>query len=69
VTDTRTTERPASIESQSVEDDRPDPRHWKALVLLCVATFMIILEARIVILAPPSIEKHLGMPSEMSSSH
>jgi EmrB/QacA subfamily drug resistance transporter len=40
---------------------RPDPRRWKALILLCVANFMIILDAQIVILALPSIEKDLPM--------
>ena len=39
----------------------PDPRRWKALVLLCVTNFMIILDAQIVILALPSIEKDLPM--------
>lgn len=40
--------------------DAPDPRRWKALALLCAATFMVILDAQIVILALPSIEKDLG---------
>jgi hypothetical protein len=35
----------------------PDPRRWKALMLLCVTNFMIILDAQIIILALPSIEK------------
>lgn len=39
----------------------PDPRRWHALILLCVANFMIILDAQIVILALPSIDKHLRM--------
>src|ERR1700742_429207 len=39
----------------------PDPRRWKALILLCVTNFMIILDAQIVILALPSIEKDLPM--------
>lgn len=38
-----------------------DPRRWKALIVLCVTNFMIILDAQIVILALPSIQKHLGM--------
>jgi EmrB/QacA subfamily drug resistance transporter len=37
-----------------------DPRRWKALALLCTATFMVILDAQIVILALPSIERDLG---------
>jgi EmrB/QacA subfamily drug resistance transporter len=36
-----------------------DPRRWKALALLCVANFMVILDAQIVILALPSIEREL----------
>lgn len=37
-----------------------DPRRWKALALLCTASFMVILDAQIVILALPSIEVELG---------
>jgi EmrB/QacA subfamily drug resistance transporter len=37
-----------------------DPRRWKALALLCVAFFMVILDAQIVILGLPSIEEDLG---------
>ncbi|HEX3815339.1 MAG TPA: MFS transporter [Mycobacteriales bacterium] len=37
----------------------PDPRRWKALALLCVAAFMVILDASIVTVAVPSIEKGL----------
>jgi MFS family permease len=36
-----------------------DPRRWRALALLCVANFMVILDAQIVILALPSIEREL----------
>jgi len=39
---------------------QPDPLRWKALALLCVAMFMVILDAQIVILALPSIEAELG---------
>jgi EmrB/QacA subfamily drug resistance transporter len=38
----------------------PDPRRWKALALLCVSFFMVILDAAIVIVALPSIETDLG---------
>jgi EmrB/QacA subfamily drug resistance transporter len=38
----------------------PDPRRWKALALLCAAFFMVILDASIVIVALPSIERNLG---------
>jgi EmrB/QacA subfamily drug resistance transporter len=37
----------------------PDARRFKALALLCTATFMVILDAQIVILALPSIEAAL----------
>ncbi|MCU1681385.1 MAG: transporter multidrug efflux transporter [Amycolatopsis sp.] len=38
-----------------------DPRRWKALALLCVTNFMVILDSQIVILALPSIEKDLRL--------
>jgi EmrB/QacA subfamily drug resistance transporter len=38
----------------------PDPLRWKALALLCLAFFMVILDAQIVILGLPSIEEDLG---------
>lgn len=38
-----------------------DPRRWKALVLLCIANFMVILDSQIVILALPSIIQDLGL--------
>jgi EmrB/QacA subfamily drug resistance transporter len=38
----------------------PDPRRWKALALLCVASFMVILDSQIVILALPAIQTGLG---------
>jgi EmrB/QacA subfamily drug resistance transporter len=38
-----------------------DPRRWKALGLLCLAFFMVILDAQIVILGLPSIETDLGL--------
>jgi EmrB/QacA subfamily drug resistance transporter len=41
------------------EPRAPDPRRWKALALLCVAAFMVILDSQIVILALPSIEREL----------
>lgn len=39
----------------------PHPRRWAALVLLCAANFMIILDSQIVILALPSISADLRM--------
>lgn len=38
-----------------------DSRRWLALVLLCVANFMVILDSQIVILALPSIAQDLAM--------
>ena len=38
----------------------PDPRRWKALVVLCTSYFMIIIDSQIVILALPSIESELS---------
>ena len=36
-----------------------DPRRWFALVLLCAANFMVILDSQIVILALPTIVEEL----------
>jgi EmrB/QacA subfamily drug resistance transporter len=43
---------------------QPDPRRWKALALLCLAFFMVILDAQIVILGLPSIEEDLGLSAD-----
>lgn len=40
---------------------RPDPRRWWALVLLCTANFMVILDAQVVILALPKIAEGLQL--------
>jgi EmrB/QacA subfamily drug resistance transporter len=45
-------------------DSQPDPLRWKALALLCVANFMVILDAQIVILGLPSIEAELGLSAD-----
>jgi EmrB/QacA subfamily drug resistance transporter len=39
---------------------KPDPLRWKALALLCLAFFMVILDSQIVILGLPSIDADLG---------
>ena len=49
----RTSSRPVAV--------RPDARRWKALALLCTANFMVTLDAQIVILALPSIERELRL--------
>jgi hypothetical protein len=43
---------------------QPDPLRRKALALLCVAFFMVILDAQIVILGLPSIDADLGLSSD-----
>ncbi|WP_328332041.1 MFS transporter [Kribbella sp. NBC_00382] len=40
-------------------ENSPDPKRWFALALLCLAGFMIILDASIVLVAVPSIEREL----------
>jgi EmrB/QacA subfamily drug resistance transporter len=42
----------------------PDPRRWLALALLCGAFFMVILDAAIVTVALPSIEKQLNFSAQ-----
>jgi MFS family permease len=42
----------------------PDPRRWWALALLCGAFFMVILDAAIVTVALPSIEKELDFSAQ-----
>ena len=42
----------------------PDPKRWIALVLLCAAQFMVVLDASIVNVALPSIQNDLGFSQE-----
>jgi EmrB/QacA subfamily drug resistance transporter len=42
----------------------PDPRRWWALALLCGAFFMVILDAAIVTVALPSIERELDFSAQ-----
>ncbi|WP_254896616.1 MFS transporter [Amycolatopsis sp. Hca4] len=42
-----------------------DPRRWKALILLCTANFMVILDAQIVIMGLPSISADLKLTPVM----
>src|SRR5262249_3461574 len=44
-----------------VEGAGPDPRRWKALTVLCAATFIIILDGSIVFVAVPSMAKDLAL--------
>jgi EmrB/QacA subfamily drug resistance transporter len=49
---------------RAVVEERPDPRRWRALALLCVVNFMVILDSQIVILAVPSIQGDLGFSAD-----
>ncbi|MCC8243205.1 MFS transporter [Saccharothrix luteola] len=42
----------------------PDPRRWKALALLCTASFFVTLDSMIVTLALPSMERDLRLSNE-----
>ena len=42
----------------------PDPRRWKALILLCAAFFMVVLDVAIVNVALPSIQKALSFSDD-----
>ena len=46
-----------------MEASTPDPRRWFALALLCGAFFMVILDAAIVTVALPSIQRKLSFSS------
>src|SRR5512133_2213152 len=48
----------------TMTDTAPDPRRWWALALLCGAFFMVILDAAIVTVALPSIEKQLDFSAQ-----
>ncbi len=50
----------APAAATTVAFDTPDPRRWKALVLLCAAQFMVVLDASIVNVALPSIKDALA---------
>ena len=39
----------------------PDPRRWSALLLLCVAQFMLILDVTVINVALPSIGSALQL--------
>ena len=44
--------------------EQPDPRRWRALALLCGAFFMVILDANIVVVGLPSIDRALGFSGQ-----
>src|SRR4051795_2514362 len=49
----------ATPEEAVVQEHHPDPLRWKALVVLAVAQFMVVLDASIVNVALPSIKTDL----------
>lgn len=57
--------KPAATAGPVPELSEPDPRRWKALILLSVTAFMVILDSQIVILALPSIETDLNVSSDI----
>jgi len=50
----------APAASGSGEDYQPDPRRWRALAVVLVAGFMVLLDVSIVNVALPSIERGIG---------
>ena len=42
----------------------PDPRRWKALILICTAIFVVVLDIAIVNVALPTIQDDLGFADE-----
>src|SRR5919205_528807 len=48
----------ASTSSQPT--NAPDPRRWKALALLSLAQFVVILDTSIIGIALPTIQQHFG---------
>lgn len=51
-----------STHSQSIS--QPDPMRWKALVLLCFANFLVMMDSAIIQIALPSIQDTLGYSQE-----
>jgi EmrB/QacA subfamily drug resistance transporter len=51
----------APLSSISADGAPPDPRRWKALAVLCAATFIIILDGSIVFVAVPSMAQDLKL--------
>jgi MFS family permease len=52
---------PDTTASASPPRALPDPRRWMALILLCAANFVVILDSQGVILAAPTIARSLKM--------
>ena len=43
-----------------MNDDTPDPRRWKALWIIAVAQFLVIMDTSIIGVALPDIQRALG---------
>ena len=56
-----------SVGSRRVNAAAPDPRRWKALLLICTAIFVVVLDVAIVNVALPSIGRDLGFAERTSS--
>ena len=55
----------SSLAQKSVSAEAtPDPRRWLALILLCAAQFMVVLDFSIVNVALPSIQRELGFSTQ-----
>ncbi|WP_409341941.1 MFS transporter [Paenibacillus sp. MBLB4367] len=52
------------MSSQAQSLSQADPRRWKALALLCLANFMVIMDTSIIGVALPAIKESLGYTQE-----
>ncbi|MBE1487550.1 MFS transporter [Plantactinospora soyae] len=53
--------KPARVTATSASDGERDPRRWTALVVLCCASFMVILDSQIVIVGMPAMQSALAL--------
>lgn len=61
MTTTEPTSASAAAETVVVTDAGPDPRRWKALMVIAIAQLMVVLDASIVNIAMPSMQADLGI--------
>ena len=54
------TSKSSSIPVTTTAAEIPDPRRWKALALLSLAQFVVILDTSIIGVALPTIQQHFG---------